>query len=336
MQYDAFVYYTHFDCHLGQKVVQLLEENGLTCWDDKRDTRGLGKVKEVLSSSRSYIIVGDNDGGSTYRSYLMGEILQMRYCTLQSRNHLPIFFICSPWCKSEISKDGNYTPVSIFSYDDPNYIIDKNKNSRHTFSDYSSYEAHLEEVSLKSASLFDKDRFSLYIKETIIKEIKNIVLYEVPRVFISHSHLDNDVANEIYNSLSRSGVKCWMDLKDIPAGASYSDAIIQGLEWCNCLVLIYSKNVIGSADIPNELEVAHTDHKTIIPFLIDDSPIEGGYRYYLPRKQWIDASQQRHIAIEKLKSELFRNTPERLDINHSDSPTPSIAWKIRCFFGCKK
>ena len=256
----------------------------------------------------------------------MGEILQ-------SRNQQPIFFICSPRCKSEtsdrrgyISKDGNDTPVSIFSYDDPNYIIDK--NSLYTFSDYSSYEAHLEEVSLVSASLFDKDRFSLYIKENIIKEIKNVVLYEVPRVFISHSHLDNDVADEIYTSLSRSGVKCWMDLKDIPAGASYSDAIIQGLEWCNCLVLIYSKNVIGSVDIPNELEVAHTDHKTIIPFLIDDSPIEGGYRYYLPRKQWIDASQQRHIAIEKLKSELFRNTPERiinserLDINHSDSTTP--------------
>lgn len=307
MIFDAFVYYTHYDLPLGDRICQLLEESGLKCWNDKRDTHGFEKTAEVLSSSKSFVIIGNNDGASTYRFHLIREILQLK-------RQQPIFLVCAKGTENML-KDGRYFP-------DRDYGID---TVPHYF----------------SASKFDSLKFRHYIENVMKREINAVVLSECPRVFISHSHSDNKEAEKVYNGLTSYGIQCWIDTKDIPAGASYPDAIIKGLEWCNCLVLIYSKNVMNSNDIPNELEVAHTDHKLIIPFLIDDSEIVKGYRYYLPRKQWIDAGPHSHMSMElsinRLKSELFRNMPQRNSVSDCSEQVVTeekydIASKVCGFF----
>lgn len=340
MIFDAFVYYSHYDLPLGDLICQLLEESGLKCWDDKRDTHGFNKAEEVLSSSKSFVIIGNNDGGSTYRYHLIREILQIK-------RQQPIFLVCAKGTENML-KEGRYFPdrdygidtvPQYYSYEDKSYE-NEHKNS-FSFTDFDSLEKTLLEQGNISASKFDVLEFRHYIENVMKREINAVVLSECPRVFISHSHSDNKEAEKVYNELTSSGVQCWIDTKDIPAGASYPDAIVNGLEWCNCLVLIYSKNVINSNDILNELEVAHADHKVIIPFLIDDSEIVKGYRYYLPRKQWIDAGPRSHKSIElsinRLKSELYRNTPQRdsvSDYYEQDviKEKSNITSKVCCFF----
>ena len=340
MIFDAFVYYTHYDLPLGDRICQLLEESGLKCWNDKRDTHGFEKTAEVLSSSKSFVIIGNNDGASTYRFHLIREILQLK-------RQQPIFLVCAKGTENML-KDGRYFPdrdygidtvPHYYSYEDKSYENEHKNNF--SFTDFDSLENILWEQSNISASKFDSLKFRHYIENVMKREINAVVLSECPRVFISHSHSDNKEAEKVYNELTSYGIQCWIDTKDIPAGASYPDAIIKGLEWCNCLVLIYSKNVMNSNDIPNELEVAHTDHKLIIPFLIDDSEIVKGYRYYLPRKQWIDAGPHSHMSMElsinRLKSELFRNMPQRNSVSDCSEQVVTeekydIASKVCGFF----
>lgn len=315
MVYDAFIYYTHYDLPLGNRICHLLEECGLKCWNDKRDTQGFGELTEVLASSKSFVIIGDQDGASTYRYNLIREILQIR-------KQQPLFLICAKtteqmlihgrlsYLNSGITISSSY--FSYFSYEDK-YYQNKEENE-YLFSDFKSFEYHLLDMSQKLAVKFDALQFKHYIENVIKNKINAVVLFEQPRVFICYSKLDGKEAEKVYQVLTDSGIKCWIDTVDIPAGTSYANSIVKGLEWCNCLVLIYSKNVIDSINIPNELEVAHADHKLIIPFIIDDYKIVNEYRYYLPRKQWIDASPKSHLsiefALEKLKSELFRNMPQ--------------------------
>lgn len=313
MVFDAFIYYTHFNIPLGSRVVDLLRKNGLVCWDDKEDPIELRKVPEILGSCKCFVYVGDLAYGySTYVDRLLEEFFHIR-------NQQPIFFICS---SNNILDSGAMRylrhflseriimKAPIFTYNDPYYLGVDAPDS--IFSDLDAYTSHLYEVSQQVATRFDTDRFNDYIQKTIIKEIHKVVLYELPRVFISHSHSDNEIAENIYEMLSRNDIQCWIDTNDIPAGASYPDAIVKGLEWCNCLVLVYSKNVINSENIQNELEVVHNDHKTIIPFLIDDAPISKGYRYYLTRKQWIDGRTRLQSALIKLKKEVSRSIKKQV------------------------
>lgn len=276
-------------------IVRLLEDNGLKCWDDKRDSKGFEHIYGALDSCKSFFIVGNCDGTMSYQIGLLEEMLK----NIQRK---PVFLICVNhlYGLDEVTRSPE---IPIFSYEDPNYPSYDDTSLR--FSDYRSFRSHIESMSEQAVLRFDKERFITYIRNTILNEIAAVVLQEPPKVFISHSSSDNDKAEEVYQKLTKHGIETWLDLESIPAGASYPDEIVRGLEWCNHLLLIHSKNVSGSDNILKELEIAHRDHKTIIPFLIDDSPISGGFRYFLTTNQWVDASKQKDEAYDKLLTALL-------------------------------
>lgn len=133
-------------------------------------------------------------------------------------------------------------------------------------------------------------------------------------VFISHSHSDNAIADEIYKYLSLKGLQCWIDLHDIPAGVPYAKAIMEGLQSSDSLVVLYSKNVIESHDMLDEIQEAHTSQKRIIPFLLDDTPMVGQFRYYLARRQWINAYPEYEVHLQELLYALTGKTAYKKEI----------------------
>jgi len=152
---------------------------------------------------------------------------------------------------------------------------------------------------LSGAEKLDGSITDIELAIQLLKTSKGIIMGDIDdefgtsapthTVFISHSHSDNAVADEIYNYLSLNGLNCWIDLHDIPAGIPYAQAIMEGLQSSDSLVVLYSKNVIESHDMLDEIQEAHTTQKRIIPFLLDDTPMIGQFRYYLARRQWIKA-----------------------------------------------
>lgn len=107
-------------------------------------------------------------------------------------------------------------------------------------------------------------------------------------VFISHSGKDEAIAIDVYNYLTSQGMRCWLDHFHIPpASQAYAQCIVSGIEKSKKFLILYSKNVVGSSDIPNEVNMAKD--KPLYVFKLDDSPYGGEYKYYLSRPQYIKA-----------------------------------------------
>lgn len=108
-------------------------------------------------------------------------------------------------------------------------------------------------------------------------------------VFISYSSEDGDVAQKVWAYLKQKGTNPWISPQCIPAGEPYARAIINGISKCRLMVVILSKASNSSDNVLNEVDQAHREGKVILPFIIDNTEMCGEMRYYLSRKQWINA-----------------------------------------------
>ncbi len=124
-------------------------------------------------------------------------------------------------------------------------------------------------------------------------------------VFISHSSKDRPTADAICAHLESAGIKCWIAPRDIEPGATWTKGIMQGLEACRVLVLVFSEHANDS----------------VIPFRIKDVLPNQSLSYFLDTVQWLDASApplQKHLGMlsERLKKlsvdETTRKQPKRL------------------------
>lgn len=93
----------------------------------------------------------------------------------------------------------------------------------------------------------------------------------MPKVFISHSWDDNDIARKIAEYIKRDGAEIWIDYARITGGESLPDRISEALEWCDTLVLVWSQSAANSYYVKLEWQSALDLKKRIIPCLLDDA-----------------------------------------------------------------
>ena len=92
------------------------------------------------------------------------------------------------------------------------------------------------------------------------------------KVFISHSWKDNEIATKIYNNLKSNGANTWIDYVELKPGEELPKRISLALEWCDTLVVIWSKSAIDSYYVGLEWQAALDMQKKIILCLTDDTP----------------------------------------------------------------
>src|SRR5580658_4078410 len=110
-----------------------------------------------------------------------------------------------------------------------------------------------------------------------------------PPVFISHSSVDSSAAAQIAATLEAANIPCWIAPRDIPAGAEYNAAIMDGLNRCRALILVYSRHSAASDPVLREVERATNRKIVVIPVRIENAPIAHGLEYLIAARQWIDA-----------------------------------------------
>ena len=132
-------------------------------------------------------------------------------------------------------------------------------------------------------------------------------------VFISYKSNDsqlgnNDetVANELCSSIEAAGLSCWIAPRDIEPGVRYGRAIMEAINSCQVMVVVFSKHANISEHIANEVDAIFARHVDIIPFNIDGSQPGLELDYYLRRMQWIDASGDYRKKIPELIKALQR------------------------------
>ncbi|WP_411339189.1 toll/interleukin-1 receptor domain-containing protein [Sphingopyxis sp. J-6] len=109
------------------------------------------------------------------------------------------------------------------------------------------------------------------------------------QVFISYSSKDRTVANMVCALLEERGHRCWIAPRDILPGASWGEAIIDGLKESAVFVLVFSQNANASPQILREVERAVHLGLPIIPFRIEDVLPERSLEYFMSVPHWLDA-----------------------------------------------
>ena len=108
-------------------------------------------------------------------------------------------------------------------------------------------------------------------------------------VFISHSTCDRKVVEQLCDYLESKGIQCWVSFRDLTSG-SFSGAITRSLKACDVFLLVSSKEACRSPHVKNEVSLAFSQNKHIIPFLLDDNPFDDDLEYFLSLKQYIKAT----------------------------------------------
>ncbi|MGA9060949.1 MAG: toll/interleukin-1 receptor domain-containing protein [Terracidiphilus sp.] len=108
-------------------------------------------------------------------------------------------------------------------------------------------------------------------------------------VFISHASEDRIVANAVCARLESAGIRCWIAPRDIVAGTSYGEAIIEAIHTVKVMVLVFSSNANSSGQVPKEVERAVSNGLVILPFRIEDVAPGKSLDYFIGSIHWLDA-----------------------------------------------
>ncbi len=118
-------------------------------------------------------------------------------------------------------------------------------------------------------------------------------------VFLSYSSRNKTVADAVCAGLEAEKIRCWIAPRDVLPGSNYGESIVDALEGCRVVVLIYSAASNVSPAVLREAERAMNRGKPIIPFRLEDVPMAKGMEFFLASCHWLDAmspDMEQHIA----------------------------------------
>jgi hypothetical protein len=132
-------------------------------------------------------------------------------------------------------------------------------------------------------------------------------------VFISYATDDRQVAEKVCTALESGGIKCWIAPRDVPFGADYAEAIVDGISSSRLIVLILSSHSNASPHVKREIENAYSDNsgRAVLPLRIENIEYNKALRYFLGSAQWLDASTpplEQHLdqLVEQVRAHLAR------------------------------
>jgi hypothetical protein len=108
-------------------------------------------------------------------------------------------------------------------------------------------------------------------------------------VFISYSSKDKTTADAACAALEAAGIRCWIAPRDVRPGTEYGAAIIDAIESCRVMVLIFSSNSNASVQIHREIERAASKNVPILPMRIEQIIPTRAMEYFLGQIHWLDA-----------------------------------------------
>jgi hypothetical protein len=108
-------------------------------------------------------------------------------------------------------------------------------------------------------------------------------------VFICHSAKDKTTADAVCAMLESSGIRCWIAPRDVTAGMEWSECIIDAIEECRVMVLVFTTNANESPQIRREVERAVNRGVAILPMRIEDILPGRALEYFIGNVHWLDA-----------------------------------------------
>jgi len=92
-----------------------------------------------------------------------------------------------------------------------------------------------------------------------------------PRIFLSYSHKDQDIARQVAEAFRTNGARVWLDQERLRPGASIGDEIEKGIADADTFVALLSGT--PSPNLLLELVMARAKGITVIPVLLADAEV---------------------------------------------------------------
>jgi TIR domain len=134
-------------------------------------------------------------------------------------------------------------------------------------------------------------------------------------VFLSHSSLDKPFVTRLAIDLLKSGIPVWFDKWEMDTGDSLLESIADGISDTTRLVLVLSKNSIGSSWVKRELRIALEKEERVggtflLPVRLDECeiPLLIGDRLYADFRD----PQSYYESLDRLTTTLIRSGAENL------------------------
>jgi len=86
-----------------------------------------------------------------------------------------------------------------------------------------------------------------------------------PKIFISYAWENQPLARQLQRDLQNDGVEVFVDYAQLKGGDSLPARISAALDWCDTLVLLWSKDAAQSRWVAREWECADQLEKRIFP-----------------------------------------------------------------------
>ena len=146
-------------------------------------------------------------------------------------------------------------------------------------------------------------------------------------VFISYSSKDKHWADMACAVLETHRVRCWIAPRDINPGVEWGAAIIEGIDACRVMVLVFSANANNSPQVRREVERAISKGMTLIPVRVEDAAPTGAMEYAIGNTHWLDvftppAERQMERLAESVRTLLGASPNATVRPANTSPPTP--------------
>lgn len=163
-------------------------------------------------------------------------------------------------------------------------------------------------------------------------------------VFISYSRRDSEFVTRLAADLDRQVAGVWFDQSDILPGQKWREQLMDGIRQCKALVLVVSPDAVKSQYVREEVGLAQSLGKTIIPILYRRARTAGSLAELLVETQFIDLRQGSYVdnfqklvdalvdagAVRQAGERPFLRTPAPIDWRAVFTKLPAwgAAWSL--------
>ncbi|MBO7702998.1 MAG: TIR domain-containing protein [Solobacterium sp.] len=119
-------------------------------------------------------------------------------------------------------------------------------------------------------------------------------------IFISYKSDEEEYAKRVRDVLEQNGISCWMAPDSIPVGSNYMKQIPQAIENCKAMIVLVSEKSQHSTWVKNEFSQAVSKDKLVIPYVIQDCPLEDEFAFSMSTMQQVFAWKDEEAALQRI------------------------------------
>lgn len=144
-------------------------------------------------------------------------------------------------------------------------------------------------------------------------------------VFISHESQDVAMAEAIADFLASNNIEPWISTRNIRPGRDYAQEITRAIKACDAMIIICSDTTKNSDHVKNEVCLAFSNKKKLIPYLCVNAKINESLEYYLATQHRVVSEGNRRHDYEQIMAAL-NDSETSGDLNIRRRGVPGYVW----------